>query len=1550
MKKTKKELENENAVLKKQLAAFSHSAIQQFLELEEIITNTSTRFVHLEKERFDDEVNHALAEITLQTGIDRAYVFLYDLDKKQMSNTHECCAPGISEEKDNLQNLPISLFPWWHKKLVKNEVINFYSIQDLPPEAVVEKEILEAQSILSVLVVPVTYSGEVLGFMGFDFVRTYKKWTDREIRILRLLSEIFGNALHNFEIEKKLTDNLEKYRLLVENSGAAILISNAEGEFQFANAIAAKNFGLAPHQMNGKNMYDFFTKEQADIFVSNINKTLRLREKTEQESLFKIGNQFLWHKSIIEPLEESGQGNRVMILSFNIHEEKNKKLEIEKLNTRLKVLNQIDRAIISQFNSKDDFYLTALIHLYSLIPCNIIGFATFNEKEQVAETKALLIEGKAEDGNQFKVKYEDLNFEIIKDEGSFVEEIKKDSFQSNFQKYLYKTDIRSYLVLPVFYNNQPVGALVLLSNKSHYFISEHLEIVNEIDQQLIIGYRQILLNEQIKHQNEYLEEIVEIRTKEIETVTKLNSSIVDTTGSLVFSASKEGIIQTMNPVAEKVLGYTKNEVVNKMKITDFYSSAALKQLQQKIEEEYHLKFEKKSEILPYIAKNITAPVELTLTAKNGSILPMLISINSISDKNGEITGYAGIAVDIRKRVEAEHALRLQQAAFENFVHAMLISDVNGKLIWCNSAYKKLSGYSFEELKKAKVGTLQKSGIHSAEFYQNLWQTLLKGEVWRGEIINKRKDGSLYPEDLTISPVKNARGEIINFVAIKINITDKKKAEQNLKESNQIKQGLLDTFPDLLFHLDKEGTYKDVYTLDDNKLFLPRDQFIGKKIEEVLPPDLAKESMKNLRKALSAKSTVIYNYSLVIQHVKHFFENRIVAISEDEVLSVIRDITDLKLTEYYSGQQLDLGFKLASAIQPADAIEHVITFVMKPEEINAVGFFLHDSGKDEYNLFDYKGFSGNFVEEFRKIKPPFSAGNLLRERNLMVRPSNKTLSEIKNLELEEFFQVGYIPVVHDQNLIGLLMFASIVKKKLNRIILSHIEMIAGQMAGALNRIYAQQQLISSRENFRLLFETIDDFLFIVNTKGNLVEYNKVVERRLDYSKSELYGMHVLEFHPPDKREEANRIVKEILAGQTDFCQLPLVTKNGDQIPVETKVVNGKWNGNNVLYAVSRDISQRLKYEEKLRESEARWQVALENSGDGIWDWDVKSGSVFFSRQWKKMLGYREHDISNSLDEWKSRVHPEDMKQVMKNLDLHFKGKVKLYKDEYRVLCKNGEYKWILDRGKVVSWDKNGNPARMIGIYMDISKRKKTENSLAMALERERELNELKSQFVSMASHEFRTPLATMLMATETLEAYWERMTPEERKQKIERLKNNIVFLRNIIEKTMNLSMIDSGKMNFSPVETNLNILVEKAIERVNDLFSYNHQVIFNPLNSNAEIIIDKQMIDEAFSNLLTNSFKYSEAGTTIEVILGKKKKCFTIEVTDKGIGIPESEQKNLFNAFWRGTNVGTIHGTGLGLPLSKKFVELHNGNITFQSRINAGTTFIISLPEKPYKNK
>ena len=113
-------------------------------------------------------------------------------------------------------------------------------------------------------------------------------------------------------------------------------------------------------------------------------------------------------------------------------------------------------------------------------------------------------------------------------------------------------------------------------------------------------------------------------------------------------------------------------------------------------------------------------------------------------------------------------------------------------------------------------------------------------------------------------------------------------------------------------------------------------------------------------------------------------------------------------------------------------------------------------------------------------------------------------------------------------------------------------------------------------------------------------------------------------------------------------------------------------------------QRQVAEEALRESEERWQFALEGAGDGVWDWNAQTNRVFFSRQWKTMLGFEEHEIGDTLEEWDKRVHPEDYEYVYAEINKHFTGQSPMYMSEHRVQCKDGTYKWILDRGKVIRW--------------------------------------------------------------------------------------------------------------------------------------------------------------------------------------------------------------------------------------------------------------------------
>jgi PAS domain S-box-containing protein len=131
------------------------------------------------------------------------------------------------------------------------------------------------------------------------------------------------------------------------------------------------------------------------------------------------------------------------------------------------------------------------------------------------------------------------------------------------------------------------------------------------------------------------------------------------------------------------------------------------------------------------------------------------------------------------------------------------------------------------------------------------------------------------------------------------------------------------------------------------------------------------------------------------------------------------------------------------------------------------------------------------------------------------------------------------------------------------------------------------------------------------------------------------------------------------------------------------------------------------EKALRESEERWHFALEGAGNGVWDWNAQTNKVYFSRQWKAMLGFEEHEIGDTLDEWDKRIHQDDRDYVHREINKHLEGITPVYSSEHRVMCKDGTYKWILDRGQVISHTDEGKPLRVIGAHADITNRKQAE---------------------------------------------------------------------------------------------------------------------------------------------------------------------------------------------------------------------------------------------------
>jgi signal transduction histidine kinase len=250
--------------------------------------------------------------------------------------------------------------------------------------------------------------------------------------------------------------------------------------------------------------------------------------------------------------------------------------------------------------------------------------------------------------------------------------------------------------------------------------------------------------------------------------------------------------------------------------------------------------------------------------------------------------------------------------------------------------------------------------------------------------------------------------------------------------------------------------------------------------------------------------------------------------------------------------------------------------------------------------------------------------------------------------------------------------------------------------------------------------------------------------------------------------------------------------------------------------------------------------------------------------------------------------------------------------------------------------------IIAIIRDITERKKTEANIQSALNREKELNELKTRFVSMTSHEFRTPLATILASAELLEHYRHKWSEEKNLTHLQRIQSSTTHMTDLLNDVLLIGTAEAGKLEFSPLEINLVKFCQDLTEEI-QLSTRTHRIHFEAACNPLIILSDQKLLRQIFYNLLSNAIKYSPGKENIYLTIICEGEEAVISIRDEGIGISENDILKVFNSFDRGSNVGNISGTGLGLPIVKKALDMHGGTITLNSELNQGSIFTLTLP-------
>ena len=247
---------------------------------------------------------------------------------------------------------------------------------------------------------------------------------------------------------------------------------------------------------------------------------------------------------------------------------------------------------------------------------------------------------------------------------------------------------------------------------------------------------------------------------------------------------------------------------------------------------------------------------------------------------------------------------------------------------------------------------------------------------------------------------------------------------------------------------------------------------------------------------------------------------------------------------------------------------------------------------------------------------------------------------------------------------------------------------------------------------------------------------------------------------------------------------------------------------------------------------------------------------------------------------------------------------------------------------------------------IQKLEKTKVELDQSLKREQELNSMKTKFISIASHEFRTPLSTVLSSLSLVEKYSELKDGEKREKHIERIKKSIRNLTEILNDILSVNKIEEGKVSVNPEKLDIYALVHDMISELTGLLKPGQHILFekNP-SEDPMVILDPKLLRHILINLLTNAIKFSGENTTITISVTTQKSEIFIRIIDQGIGIPVKDHKKLFTRFFRSSNVENIQGTGLGLSIVQQYVNYLDGSIKFSSEVGKGSIFNVNLPRK-----
>ena len=498
--------------------------------------------------------------------------------------------------------------------------------------------------------------------------------------------------------------------------------------------------------------------------------------------------------------------------------------------------------------------------------------------------------------------------------------------------------------------------------------------------------------------------------------------------------------------------------------------------------------------------------------------------------------------------------------------------------------------------------------------------------------------------------------------------------------------------------------------------------------------------------------------------------------------------------------------------------------------------------------------------------------------------------------------------------------------------------------------AQKSLRSNEEKYRRIIDNIKLGLMEVDN-DDLIQYaNKPFLELTGYSLNEIIGKSATEVFIDTEDEEAMQLItnqnQQRKEGKSNSYEMKILDKQGND---KWAIISGAPNFNESgeligSIGIHLDITEEKKLREENEFKNAQLQKLFEKSLDALISIDYLGRVFEWSPQAEEIFGYSFKEIKGKeLSETIiPHAHRSGHKKGMKNYLETGEGPVLNNRIEITALKKSGEEFPI---ELTIFPLKFKDEHYFTAFVRDITEIKKSKESMEQALERQKELNQMKSQFISTTSHELRTPLTTIKTNTELLNYQLTHLTEIDKNKllkNVERVDNNVERLNQLINNILTIGKLDSQKVPFDPEPKLIADFIKESI--LPDYHQRGHKIECEEKGKKYKSMVDKRLFTHILNNLIENGIKYTTNDKPPKITVNYHDEA-QVHIKDYGIGIPKSDQNKLFNKFFRASNVGNIQGTGLGLSIVNDYVEIHGGSIDVNSEEGVGTTFIIKFPEK-----